>query len=125
MISLQFKEDLETIKGDFGEQFNKQLKRLITEFADITEELEGLPPQRGMLDHKVKLAGYPPRQRRNRLTVSEYDELKRHCTKLFQQGKIRVSNSPYAPPIVMVRKADGTTRVCIDYHAISERTVRD
>ena len=78
-----------------------------------------------MLDHKVKLTGYPPRQRRNRLTVPEYDELKRQCTELFQQGKIRVSNSPYAAPIVMVRKPDGSVLVCIDYRAINERTVRD
>jgi hypothetical protein len=77
MISLQFKEDLDTIKSDFGEEFDKQIKKLITEFADVTEEPEGLPPQRGMSDHKVKLTGYPPKQRRNRLTVHEYDEFKR------------------------------------------------
>jgi hypothetical protein len=124
-ISLQFKEDLETIKNDFGDDFDKQLKQLITEFADVTEELEGLPPHRGMLDHTVRLNGYPPRQRRNKLTVHEYDELKRQCTELFQQGKIRVSHKPYATPIVMVRKADGSVRVCIDCRAINERTVRD
>ncbi len=55
----------------------------------------------------------------------EYDEPKRQCTWLFQQGKIRISNSPYATPIVMVRKADGSVRGCIDYRAIDERTVRD
>ncbi len=44
LIFLQFKEDLESIKSDFGEQFDKQLKQLITEFADVTEEPEGLPP---------------------------------------------------------------------------------
>ena len=116
---------MDIIKSDFGAEFDKQLKQLITEFADVTVEPEGLPPHRGMLDHKVKLTGYPPRQRRNRLNVPEYDELKRQCTELFQQGKIRVSNSPYAAPIVMVRKPDGSVRVCIDYRAINERTVRD
>ena len=64
LISLQVKEDLETIKNDFGEQFDKQLKQLITEFVYVTEEPEGLPPLRGMLDHKVKLNDYPPRQRK-------------------------------------------------------------
>ncbi len=78
-----------------------------------------------MLDHKVKPIGFQPRQRRNRLNVPQYDELKRLCTELFQQGKIRVSYSPYVAPIVMVRKPDGSVRVCIDYRAINERTVRD
>jgi len=50
---MELKEDLDAIKSDFCEQFDKQLKELITESGDITEEHEGLPPHRGMLDHKV------------------------------------------------------------------------
>ncbi len=57
--------------------------------------------------------------------MPEYNEIKRLCTELFQQGKIRVSNSPYAAPIVIVRKPDGPVRVCIDHRAINERTFRD
>ena len=71
------------------------------------------------------MTGYPPRQRRIRLSVPEYEELKRQCTKLFEEGKNRVSKSPYAAPIVMVRKSNGSMRVCMDYHAINERTVTD
>jgi hypothetical protein len=117
MISLQFKEDFDATKSDFEEEFDKQIKELITEFADVTEEHERLPPHRGMLDHKVKLIGYPHRQRRNILTMHEYDDPKRQCMELFQQGKIRVSNSPYVVPIVMVRKPDGS--VCVYLYRLS------
>jgi hypothetical protein len=65
LISLYFVEELASIKSDFGEQLDQQLKHLITEFADVTEEPQGLPPHRGHLDHKMKLTGYPPRHRRN------------------------------------------------------------
>ena len=78
------------------------------EFADVTEESQGLPPHRGHLDHKVKLTGYPPRQRRNRLSVLEYKELKRQCNELFKEGKVRVSKILYAALIVLVRKLDGS-----------------
>ncbi len=61
IISLRFVEDLVTVKSDFGEQFSQQLKYLIAEFADLTEESQGLTPHRGHLDDKVKLTGYPPR----------------------------------------------------------------
>ena len=67
LISLYFAKDLATVKRDFGEQFNKQLKQLITEFADVTEDPRGLPPHREHLEHKVKLTDYSPRQRRKRL----------------------------------------------------------
>jgi hypothetical protein len=56
--------------------------------------------------------------------MPEYKELKRQCTKLFNEGKVRVSSSPYAPPSNRVRKLDGSIRVCIDYLAIDERTVK-
>ncbi len=68
---------------------------VITEFADATEEPQGLPPHRGHLDHTVKLTGYPPRQRRNRLSVPNYEELKRQCTELFKEGKVRVLKSAH------------------------------
>jgi hypothetical protein len=125
LISLHFAKDLAAIKSDFKEQFDKQLKRLVTEFADVTEEPQGLPSHQGHLDHKVKLIGYPPRQRRNILSLTEYDELNRQCTEFFKEGEIRVSSSEYAAPIVMVRKSDGSIRLCIDYRAINERTVKD
>ena len=73
-ISLHFVDDLTSVINDFREQFDQQRKQLITEFADETEEPQGLPPHRGHLDHKVKLTGYPPRQRRNRLLVLEREE---------------------------------------------------
>ena len=77
LISLQFAEELASVKSEFREQIDQQLKQLITEFADITEESQGLPPHWGHLDHNVKLTGYPTRKRRNRLSVPEHEELKR------------------------------------------------
>jgi len=60
LISLHFAEEIATVKSDFGEQFDQQLKHLITEIVDVTEEPRGLPPHRGHLDHTVKSLGYPP-----------------------------------------------------------------
>ena len=111
LISLHFVEKLATVKSDFGEQFDQQLKHLITEFADVTVESRGLPPNWGHLDNNVKLTCYPPRQRRNILSVLEYEDLKRQCTLLFKEGKVRVSKVPFAAPIVIARKLDGSIRV--------------
>ncbi len=60
LITLHFAEEIETVKRDFGEYFDQQRKHLITEFADITEEPQGLLTHRGYLGNKVKLTGYPP-----------------------------------------------------------------
>ena len=125
LVSLHFSEELESIKTDFVPELDIQLKELVTEFTDVTQEPQGLPPHRENFDNKIHLTAYPKRQRRNRLYVLEYEELKRHCTDLFKQGLVRVSNSPYAAPIVMARKLDGSIRLCVDYKALNECNVKD
>ncbi len=88
-------------------------------------EPQGLPPHRGIFDHKIRLTACLKRQRRNRLSVPEYEKLKRQCIDLFKQGLVRVSNSPYVAPIVMVRKPDGSIRICVDYRALNASIVKD
>ncbi len=36
LVSLHFSEELESIKTDFGPELDTQLKKLITEFVDVT-----------------------------------------------------------------------------------------
>jgi hypothetical protein len=110
LVSLHFPEELESIKTYFVPELDTQLKELVTEFVDVTKEPQGLPPYRRIFDHKIRLTVYTKRQRRNRLSALEYEERKRQRIDLFKQGLVRVSNSSYAPPIVMVRKLDGSIR---------------
>jgi hypothetical protein len=44
---------------------------------------------------------------------------------MLQMGVIRESKSPYASPVVVVRKKDGTNRVCVDYRKLNRLTVFD
>ena len=110
-MSLHFAEELESIKTDFGPELDTQLKEPVTEFADVAQESQGLPPHRGIFDRKIRLTAYHKRQHRNRLSAIEYEELKRQCTDILRQGLVRVSNSPYDASIVMVQKPNGYIRV--------------
>ena len=44
---------------------------------------------------------------------------------MLQEGIIRKSNSSYASPVVLIRKKDFSTRVCVDYRALNKVTVPD
>ena len=87
-MSLHFSQELEYIKTNFGPELDVQLKKLVTEFVDVTQEPQGFPPHRGIFDHTIRIIAYPKRQRRNRLSIPEYKELKRQCTDLFKHGLV-------------------------------------
>ena len=38
---------------------------------------------------------------------------------------IRESSSPYASPVVLARKHDGSLRLCVDYRAVNAKTRKD
>ena len=44
---------------------------------------------------------------------------------LYKEGKIEPYNSPWAFPIVPVRKKDGSIRICVDYKPLNKVTVAD
>ena len=54
-----------------------------------------------------------------------YKEVKNYIDDLITNGWVQESMSSYSSPIVVVRKKDGSMRMCIDYRALNLKTVPD
>ena len=53
------------------------------------------------------------------------ESLRKDITDMIKMGVIRESSSPYASPVVVVKKKDNTNRVCVDYRKLNKLTVFD
>jgi hypothetical protein len=51
--------------------------------------------------------------------------LKEHIKELLQKGFIHPSSSPWGAPVIFVSKKDGTQRLCMDYRALKEVTIKN
>uniref|UniRef100_A0A671U0X9 Gypsy retrotransposon integrase-like protein 1 n=1 Tax=Sparus aurata TaxID=8175 RepID=A0A671U0X9_SPAAU len=79
-----------------------------------------------LVTHDIPLLdSVPIRQRYRRIPPSDYDEVRAHIRQLLDSQVIRESCSPYASPIVLVRKKDGTLRLCVDYRLLNGKTRKD
>jgi hypothetical protein len=52
-------------------------------------------------------------------------ELKKQIDELLEKGYIRPNTSPWAALVLFVEKKDGTERMCIDYRALNEVTIKN
>ena len=64
-------------------------------------------------------------QRPYRYPFYQKNEIEKIVKELLSVGSIRNNTSPFASPVLLVRKADGSWRMCIDYKALNSIIVKD
>jgi hypothetical protein len=100
---------------------------VVNEFPDVfPEELSGMPPDRDIkfvID--LKPGTVPIYKSPYRMTTTQLVELKEHIEELLEKSYIHPSSSPWGAPVIFVLKKDGTQRLCVDYRALNEVTVKN
>ena len=95
-------------------------------FPQTFEPPTGLPPRRSY-DLRIRLepGAKPPYCNPYRTTPLEDAEMQRQLQLLTDDGWIVDSMSPFAAPILFVKKKDGSLRLCVDYRPLNGITLKD
>ncbi|XP_075697048.1 uncharacterized protein LOC142662718 [Rhinoderma darwinii] len=84
------------------------------------------PGRTTLTSHHVETQGQRPiQQAPYRVPEAVRDMIKSELADMKQLGIIRPSQSPWASPVVLVPKKDGTTRFCVDYRRLNDATKSD
>ena len=60
-----------------------------------------------------------------RMALAELVELKKRIEELIEKQFIRPSTSPWGAPVLLVKKKDGSSRLCVDYTQLNKMTIKN
>ena len=103
-----------------------QLSELLCEYKDIFAN-SGLDLGcTSLVQHKIDTGSAQPiKQSPYRVSQRQCAKIDNHIANMLNQDIIEVSSSPWSSPVVLVKKKDGSTRFCIDYHKLNTVAKKD
>jgi len=111
------------ISSELSETQQADVQGLLEEYKDIFTDVLSIT---NVAEHGIQLTTSEPiKGRAYPLPLALRDTLDREIDNMLAMGVIEESTAAYASPVVMVKKPDGSTRVCVDYRKLNSVTVFD
>ena len=116
-------KDTQCLGPDLRTQFEQVISDNMSVFAEHDMDVGSTT----RICHEIDTGDARPiRQHPRRIPYGEArEEASKQVKALLRGNLVRPSNSPWAQPIVMVRKKDGSWRMCVDYRRVNAITRKD
>jgi predicted aspartyl protease len=103
----------------------KQAMALVTEYQDTFVGPDGKVGTTNLVQHTIDTGEAKPNRQPVRRFGFDRDIEDTELDKLLTEGKIVPSRSPWASPMGLGKKRDGSTRLCCDYRRLDVATIKD
>jgi hypothetical protein len=106
---------VDCVKEKAEQLIAEDIQSVIDEYGDPFQEPKQLPPSR-VYDHAIPLQpdSIPINCRPYKYSPQHKTEIERQVKELLQAGLISHSTSPFASPVLLVQKKDGTWCFCVE-----------
>lgn len=115
-----------TNRPDLSENQQEELRALLLKWEKVFAKHDEDFGRTDVVQHQIHTGDAAPiRERYRPLPPLMYKEVKSLLSGMLEKGVIRESCSPWAAPIVLVKKKDGSWRFCVDYRKLNAVTHKD
>jgi len=110
----------------FAADIPAPVRQLLQQYEHLFQEPTELPPTRED-DHHISLlhGAQSVNIRPYRYSPEQKSEIEKQVNEMLQKGIIQHRSSPFASPVLLVNKKDGTWRFCVDYRHLNANTVKN
>lgn len=113
-------------QSQFSSEQHQQIEQLLHKHQHVFSQHEEDYAYTDKVLHVIPTGDSAPiRDRYGRIPPKLYQEVRELLGTMLESGIISESCSPWAAPIVLVRKKDGTLRFCVDYRKLNGVTHKD
>ena len=117
---------LNNLNFDLPEDQRIKLTEIIQQFHKIIAKDNNDLGSTDIIKHTIDVQGNPPiRLKPYRPPFKQKEEINRQIEEMLEHGIIRPSKSPWAAPVVLVKKKSGEMRFCINYRQLNNVTKKD
>ena len=103
-----------------------QVQQLLQGYDDVFSHGAFDMGRTTLVEHSIDTGSQRPiRQGLSRHPVAHLDTIDEQVEELIRNDFVEPAASPWASNVVLVRKKDGSHRLCVDYRAVNEATYKD
>ena len=113
-------------RDNLSEEEREELLTLLLMYEDVLADKDEELGRTPVVQHSIVTGDAPPIKQPSRpIPVARQHEVCKLLDEMLQKDVIQPSASPWASPVVLVQKKDGTMRFCIDYRKLNAVTRKD
>ena len=123
---LQALDDETCDRENLSETVKAGLRALLCKHSPLFAESDDDRDRTHLVQHDIQTGEAGPiRQPPRRVPEAQKEIMEEEVAKMFWQGVDDPGQSPWASPVVLVKKKDGSTRFCVDYRRLNTVTLFD